>query len=48
MNFNEIYDKFNSEFLTAMRQAKTDAEKDTIDKHFKETRKNIAKMLFKN
>ena len=46
MDFNDIYDKFNSEFLTAMKQAKTDAEKSAIDKHFKETRKNIAKMLF--
>ncbi len=48
MDFNEIYDKFNSEFLTAMRQAKTDEEKSAIDKHAKEVRKNIAKILFKN
>ena len=46
MNFNDIYDKFNSEFLTAMRKAKTDAEKSAIDNHYKETRKNIAKTLF--
>lgn len=46
MDFNGIYDKFNSEFLTAMRQAKTDAEKSAVDNHFKEARKNIAKMLF--
>ena len=46
MDFNEIYDKFNSEFLTAMKKAKTDAEKSAIDNHFKEARKNIAKALF--
>lgn len=46
MDFNDIYDKFNSEFLTAIKQAKTDAEKSAVENHFKETRKNIAKMLF--
>ena len=46
MDFNEIYDKFNSEFLTAMKKAKTDAEKSAIDNYYKETRKNIAKAIF--